>query len=164
MVSQFSGPQAGPGYNLWLLSLSWQKQIRAVLQPYDLRHIEFVSLSQDRALVVLVFSDGHVENRLFHPPPGQTPSSMREAANFLNAIVEGKKLRDLRHTVRGQIERRRAEIDALAVDLDDGLAAASVEPVLGDANGHVRFLAFWGVGLPPMSRDSGPHCRPPAGI
>ena len=42
-----------------------------------IRHIEFVSLAQDRALVVLVFSDGHVENRLFTPPPGQTPSSMR---------------------------------------------------------------------------------------
>jgi heat-inducible transcriptional repressor len=29
------------------------------------KHIEFVSLSPDRALVVLVFADGHVENRLF---------------------------------------------------------------------------------------------------
>jgi len=50
-----------------------------------IKHIEFVSLSPDRALVVLVFSDGHVENRLFQPPPGHTPSSMREAANYLNA-------------------------------------------------------------------------------
>ena len=38
-----------------------------------IRHVEFVSLSQDRALVVLVFADGHVENRLFTPPMGQTP-------------------------------------------------------------------------------------------
>ena len=42
----------------------------------EIRHIEFVSLAQDRALVVLVFSDGQVENRVFTPPPGQTPSSM----------------------------------------------------------------------------------------
>ena len=89
----------------------------------EIRHIEFVSLSQDRALVVLVFADGHVENRLFHPPPGQTPSSMREAANFLNAIVGGKKLSDLRHSVRQQIDARRAEIDALAQTMvDSGLA------------------------------------------
>ena len=46
-----------------------------------IRHIEFVSLGHDRALVVLVFADGHVENRIFTPPPGQTPSSMREAAS-----------------------------------------------------------------------------------
>ena len=56
----------------------------------ELRHIEFVSLAQDRSLVVLVFSDGHVESRLFTPPPGQTPSSMREAANFLTALIEGR--------------------------------------------------------------------------
>ncbi|MGD9866055.1 MAG: heat-inducible transcriptional repressor HrcA, partial [Pseudodonghicola sp.] len=43
----------------------------------EIRHIEFVSLAPDRALVVLVLADGHVENRLFTPPPGQTPSSMR---------------------------------------------------------------------------------------
>jgi len=52
-----------------------------------IKHIDFVSLARDRALVVLVFADGHVENRLFTPPPGQTPSSMREAANFLNALL-----------------------------------------------------------------------------
>ncbi|MCB2137688.1 MAG: heat-inducible transcriptional repressor HrcA, partial [Rhodobacteraceae bacterium] len=50
-----------------------------------IRHVEFISLAADRALVVLVFSDGHVENRLFTPPPGQTASSMREAGNFINA-------------------------------------------------------------------------------
>jgi len=54
-----------------------------------IKHIEFVGLGPDRALVVLVFADGHVENRVFSPPPGQTPSSMREAANFLNAMLEG---------------------------------------------------------------------------
>ncbi len=44
-----------------------------------IKHLEFVSLDPSRALVVLVFADGHVENRLFTPPLGQTPSSMREA-------------------------------------------------------------------------------------
>ena len=34
-----------------------------------IRHIEFVSLGHDRAMVVLVMADGHVENRLFTPPP-----------------------------------------------------------------------------------------------
>ncbi|MEM7076679.1 MAG: heat-inducible transcriptional repressor HrcA [Pseudomonadota bacterium] len=88
-----------------------------------IRHIEFVSLGQDRALVVLVFADGHVENRIFEPPPGQTPSSMREAANFLNALIEGRTLSDLRGVISREIERRRQEIDSLARDLvDSGLA------------------------------------------
>ncbi|MFW8593830.1 heat-inducible transcriptional repressor HrcA [Cribrihabitans neustonicus] len=90
----------------------------------ELRHIEFVSLAHDRALVVLVFSDGHVENRLFAPPPGQTPSSMREAANFLNALIEGRTLSDVRREIQKEISSRRQEIDTLAQEMiESGLAA-----------------------------------------
>lgn len=88
-----------------------------------IRHIEFVSLAPDRALVVLVFADGQVENRLFRPPPGQTPSSMREAANFLNALAEGRTMAELRRIMGAEVARRRQEIDSLARDLvESGLA------------------------------------------
>jgi heat-inducible transcriptional repressor len=89
----------------------------------ELKHIEFVSLSQTKALVVLVYSDGHVENRLFSPPPGQTPSSMREAANFLNALIEGRTLSDLRSVIQTEISNRRQELDQLASEMvESGLA------------------------------------------
>ncbi|WP_092066032.1 heat-inducible transcriptional repressor HrcA [Poseidonocella pacifica] len=101
-----------------------------------IKHIEFVSLAHDRALVVLVFADGHVENRLFTPPPGQTPSSMREAANFLNALVEGKRLSDLRDVMRKEVTRRRQEIDVLARDLvESGLAVWD-----GETDRHERLI------------------------
>ncbi|MFV0490663.1 MAG: heat-inducible transcriptional repressor HrcA [Pseudorhodobacter sp.] len=88
-----------------------------------IRHIEFVSLGSERALVVLVFADGHVENRVFVPPPGQTPSSMREAANFLNAVIGGRTLSDLRQVVQAQIGQHRQEIDSLARELvESGVA------------------------------------------
>jgi heat-inducible transcriptional repressor len=97
-----------------------------------IKHIEFVSLAQDRALVVLVFADGHVENRVFSPPPGLTPSSMREAANFLNSLVEGRTLSDVRGVIQSEISRRRQEIDVIARDLiDSGLAVWEGE---GEAN------------------------------
>ncbi|MGO4909770.1 heat-inducible transcriptional repressor HrcA [Pseudorhodobacter sp. W20_MBD10_FR17] len=82
-----------------------------------IKHIEFVSLSAERALVVLVFADSHVENRVFTPPPGQTPSSMREAANFLNALAAGKTLTELRKSVTAEISTHRQEIDILARQL-----------------------------------------------
>ena len=92
-------------------------------QQAPIKHIEFVSLAEDRALVVLVFANGQVENRLFTPPPGQTPSSMREAANFLNALIEGRTLSDLLGAVKTEIAARRQEIDTLAHDLvESGLA------------------------------------------
>jgi heat-inducible transcriptional repressor len=88
-----------------------------------LKHIDFVSLAQDRALVVIVFADGHVENRVFTPPPGLTPSAMREAANFINALAEGRTLSDLRKVMQAEVKARRHEIDTLAADLiDAGIA------------------------------------------
>ena len=97
--------------------------VLAPKQEFPIRHIEFVSLAPDRALVVLVFANGQVENRIFTPPPGQTPSSMREAANFLNALAEGKTLSDLRRTIGSDIFARRQEIDSLASALvESGLA------------------------------------------
>ncbi len=93
-----------------------------------IRHIEFVSLGSDRALVVLVFADGHVENRIFTPPPGQTPSSMREAGNFLNAMAEGKTLAELRGHLSQQINVRRRELDVLAAELvESGIALWGAE-------------------------------------
>ena len=88
-----------------------------------IKHIEFVSLAPDRALVVLVFADGHVENRVFTPPPGQTPSSMREAANFLNALAEGRTIGELRRVMVAEIKARRQELDALAAELVESGAA-----------------------------------------
>ncbi|SFC80681.1 heat-inducible transcriptional repressor HrcA [Tropicimonas isoalkanivorans] len=88
-----------------------------------IRHVEFVQLGPDRALVVLVFADGQVENRVFTPPPGQTPSSMREAANFLNALADGRTVRELRRAMEREIKTRRQEIDSLARDLvENGMA------------------------------------------
>ncbi|MGP1358353.1 heat-inducible transcriptional repressor HrcA [Roseicyclus sp.] len=88
-----------------------------------IQHIEFVSLSREQALVVLVFSDGHVENRIFTPAPGTTPSAMREAANYLNARLAGQTVSSLKRLMDEEIEKRRREIDALANTLiESGLA------------------------------------------
>ena len=88
-----------------------------------IKHVEFLPLSTSQALVVLVFADGHVENRLFKPPPGQTPSSMKEAANFLNALMEGNTLSEAKKLIKNEIDFRRQELDTLASDLvKSGLA------------------------------------------
>lgn len=88
-----------------------------------IKHIEFVALGPDRALVVLVFADGHVENRLFTPPKGLTPSALREAANYLNSMIEGATVSSLLGRFRAEIARNRREIDVLASSLvEQGLA------------------------------------------
>ena len=91
-------------------------------QESEIEHVEFVSLAHDRALVVLVFSNGHVENRLFRPPLGQTPSSLKEAANFLNSIMQGRTLVEAKQIIQSEISVRRQELDSLAAELvENGL-------------------------------------------
>lgn len=81
------------------------------------RHVEFVSLSPERALAILVFANGSVENRVFSLPPGQTPASLREAANFVSAVAEGRTLSELSAAMSKEIGERRRELDALARNL-----------------------------------------------
>ena len=88
-----------------------------------IKHLEFVALSPEKALVVLVTADGQVENRLFTPPIGLTPSAMREAANFLNAVLEGHTVSQMQSVVAREIEKHRQELDRLSQSLiKDGLA------------------------------------------
>ena len=92
-------------------------------QEEPIKHIEFVSLSPGQVLVVLVFANGEVENRLFTPPLGQTPSALREAGNFLNALAEGRTLSQLQNVVRNEIKKRRREVDDMAKTLvESGVA------------------------------------------
>src|SRR5215472_11204958 len=50
-----------------------------------MKHIEFVRLEPERALVILVGEDGQVENRIVNLPVGLPTSALTEASNFLNA-------------------------------------------------------------------------------
>lgn len=93
-----------------------------------IRHLEIVSLNAAAALVVLVTEDGAVENRMIQPPPGLTPSAMREAANFLNAMLVGRTLSEAKEVVAREIERRRRELD----DTAQALVEAGVAVWSGD--------------------------------
>ena len=105
----------------------------------SIKDIEFVSLAADRALVVLVFANGEVENRVFRPPLGQTPSQMREAVNFLNAIGQGRTLQELKSSIAAEIKKHRSELDVLTT----GLVEAGVA-VMEDAGGDNERLIVRG--------------------
>jgi len=78
-----------------------------------LKHIEFVRLEPERALVVLVSDDGQVENRLVSVPVGLPTSALAEATNFLNARIRGRTLADARTELERALEASRAELDQL---------------------------------------------------
>jgi heat-inducible transcriptional repressor len=78
-----------------------------------LKHIEFVRLEPERALVVLVGEDGQVENRVLALPPGVPSSALIEATNFLNARIRGRTLAEARLELETALAENRAELDQL---------------------------------------------------
>ena len=87
------------------------------------KHIEFVALGGNRALVVLVGTDGRVENRVTEIPAGVPASALVEAANYLNARLKGVTLSELCERVSTEISDNRHVLDELTADVvERGLA------------------------------------------
>jgi heat-inducible transcriptional repressor len=91
-----------------------------------LKHIEFVRLEPERALVVLVGEDSQVENRILNLPVGLPTSALTEASNFVNARLRGKTLAEAKVELEKALEASRAELDQLTQRIvADGLASWS---------------------------------------
>ena len=77
------------------------------------RHIEFLSLSEHRVLVILVSPDGEVQNRIIHTQAVFTQSQLQEAANFFNAHYAGLTMDAVRERLKTELEALRGEIAEL---------------------------------------------------
>ena len=103
--------------------------VMAPARDGGVKHVEFVSLSADQTLAVMVFEDGSVENRIMRHAPGLTPSALAEAGNFMNARLRGRTLTEAGAEVRIELESARRELDQAAARLvESGLAAWSGGP------------------------------------
>ena len=117
LLAQASGMLAGLAGGAGLVLTPSQDQ----QQP--LKHVEFVALDDGQALVVLVYADGRVENRLMPRPDGLLPSSLERAGNFLSARLKGRRLSEARNDILSEMTQGRAQIDAAAqVLIEQGLA------------------------------------------
>ncbi|PHQ66419.1 MAG: heat-inducible transcriptional repressor HrcA [Robiginitomaculum sp.] len=82
-----------------------------------LRHVEFVGLDAGQALAVLVYADGHVENRIMDVPAGLMPAALERAGNFLSARLKGKRLSETRADILAEIEAGHAALETSAAGL-----------------------------------------------
>ena len=114
MLEHVSGMLAGLAGGAGLV-LSPQPQTKTQEQP--LRHVEFVSLDDGQALVVIVYANGQVENRLMPRPEGLLPASLERAGNFLSSRLKGRRLSDARLDILAEIADGHAEIDQAAQKL-----------------------------------------------
>ena len=92
-----------------------------------LKHIEFVRLDPERALAVLVASDGSVENRIVPLPRGLPASALVDAGNYLNARISGRTLAQAKAAIEETREIAETELGELTARLVDAGFASWVD-------------------------------------
>lgn len=100
-----------------------------------LKHLEFVRLDPEQALVVLVSDDGSIENRLVNLPAGLPASALVEASNYLNHRLRGRTLGE----VKADIARNRAAMEAEISELSARLVDSGLASTTSDA-GDMRLI------------------------
>ena len=77
------------------------------------RQIEFVRLSGNRILVILVSSNGEVQNRVIETGSSFSDAELQQAENYLNQHYAGLQLESMRDAIVGEIERTRDEMESV---------------------------------------------------
>jgi heat-inducible transcriptional repressor len=111
-----------------------------------LRHIEFLPLSDQRILAIMVINEREVQNRVLHMQRSYTTTELHEASNFLNQSFSGKDLFEVRQTLLQGMQKTRKDIDVImqtAIEVADATFSESLDTkdeylVQGEAN-LVRF-------------------------
>jgi len=85
-------------------------------QQASITQIEFVGLSDNRALVILVFNDREVQNRIIHLERYHAADELRRAANFLNERCRGKTLQQVRAEILKEMQDARETVNTLMKD------------------------------------------------
>jgi len=78
--------------------------------------IEFVGLSENRVLVVLVFNDREVQNRIIQLERHYSPDELKRASNYLNEQFRGRTLREVRQEILRQLSEARAHMNQIMLD------------------------------------------------
>jgi heat-inducible transcriptional repressor len=84
--------------------------VMAPKRPTAFRHIEFLSLSDKRVLLILVTPDGDVQNRILFTDKAHTQSQLVEAANFINQHYAGVSFDTIRARIHGELKELREDI------------------------------------------------------
>ena len=96
-----------------------------------LRHIEFFRLSEKRVLLIIVASDGEVQNRVLVTDRAYTPSQLQEAANYVNQHYAGLEFDQLRQKVKSELVDLHRDISSLMAAAIETGAEALRQPADG---------------------------------
>jgi heat-inducible transcriptional repressor len=93
-----------------------------------LRQVEFLPLSGDRVLVILVLNDREVENRVIHTGREYSEVELNQAANFINREFGGSSLISIRSALLASMQADKDRMDNLMQTTLDVASQVFVEP------------------------------------
>jgi len=82
-----------------------------------LRQIEFLPLSENRILAILVINDREVQNRILHTERDYTAAELQQAANYINEHYAGIEMLDLREQIIVDLENTRNSMNQAMHDI-----------------------------------------------
>jgi heat-inducible transcriptional repressor len=89
---------------------------------FAFKHIDFVPLDGQRLLVILVFTDNEVQNRIIGTRRAYSPAELEQTANYLNQNFAGRPLADIRARLLRELRDARSEMERVlsaAVDISE---------------------------------------------
>jgi len=87
-----------------------------------LRHVEFLALSPERVLVILVVNGSDVQNRVIHLARPYSRELLEQVGNYLNEVCAGKDLLEVRETLLVELKEHRSSLNELmrtAIEMAD---------------------------------------------
>ncbi len=85
-------------------------------QQASITHVEFVALSENRVLTILVFDDREVQNRIIQLERYYSPDELKRAANYLNEQFRGRTLPQVREEILRQLAETHAHMNQIMLD------------------------------------------------
>ncbi len=78
-----------------------------------LRHVEFLPLSGNRVLAILVFNGREVQNRIIYTDRPYSASELQQAANYLSEHYNGRELLAIHQLLLASLQEDRSQMDRL---------------------------------------------------
>ena len=101
-----------------------------------LRQIEFLPLSDNRVLAIMVINDREVQNRILHTAEPHTEDELVRAANYVNENYAGVDLNEIRERLIRDLERTRDSMNQAMLDIVS-VAQSAME---GATSGATEFV------------------------
>jgi heat-inducible transcriptional repressor len=113
---------------------------------FAFRMIDFVPLDGNRILVILVFTDNEVQNRIITTRRTYLAGELEQTANYLNANFAGRALAEIRTTLVRELRDTRSEMERVlsaAVEISEQALDTTGEDML--LSGQTRLMGLHGM-------------------